>query len=143
MTKRSRKIPFEKARPVGGRVKVMLEPPERLSDIIEMVEDNRDKEALAKEWGIIVEMGDDAFSDNSPNPDKRIKVGDLAIFGRYSGRGTQDPNNKDVYYRWLSDVDIDSVIDKEELDSSGYNSEYAKVGIKEVSAAIKYAREAK
>lgn len=141
MTNRTRLIPFHRARPVGGRVKIILEPPERLSDIIEVVDVNADKEAATKEWGIIVEMGDDAFGPNSPNPDSKVKVGDLAVFNKYAGRGRADPNNKNVYYRTMNDIEVDEIVNKEILEEVGYDSSYAKKGIAEVKLAIDFQRD--
>lgn len=143
MTNKTRKIPFHKIRPLGGHVKVILEPLERLSDILEVVDNDRNKESMAREWGIIVELGTTAFSEVSPTPDHHVKVGDLAVFIRYAGQSMTDPEDKTIVYRMMNDTEIWGIVPKETLEAEGYDSSYAKQGLPEVVRAVRHSREAR
>jgi co-chaperonin GroES (HSP10) len=136
MSKRTRVIPFHKGVPVGGRVTVILEPEEKLSDILEVVTDNPDREKYTREVGIITKIGPGAFGPHSPNPDPDVKVGDMAVFKKYAGHGFEDPNDKTIIYRTMNDDEVWQRIPKEVLEEVGYDSSYTNVDEKKQNSAL-------
>ncbi len=130
MNKRSKKIPFHETLAVGGTIKVLLEPADRLSDIIDVVQLDTDKgvEELTREWGIIVDISPGAFGGQSPKPDSRIKVGDMVIFKKYQGHTFTDPNNDQVNYKFINDDQVWGFIPKSKLEEYGYDHTYAAEG---------------
>lgn len=117
-------IPWEKVKPVGARVRVVLEPLESLSSVLIVVNKDSDAESLAREHGIILEIGEGAFDANSPNPDSDIKVGDLAIFRQYAGMSFKNRDEKTII-RIMNDTEVWGRIDKEDLAKTGYDVSYA------------------
>lgn len=136
--KRTHLIPWHTIRPVGGRVKVALEPQEKLSDIIEIVNNEQNEEKYTREHGIIMEIGEGAFGPSTPNPDDKIKAGDMAIFKKYAGHGFERKDDGTVI-RVMNDTEIWAYIPKEELDKVGYDASYSiSEGSKQLMDLINY-----
>jgi len=75
---------------------------------IELPQDNRDKEQMAQQKGLLIAKGGNAFSDwNDPKP----LIGDTVMFGKYAGYNI---TSNDEIYRVLNDKDISVIINSEE-----------------------------
>lgn len=131
------KIPFHLMHPLSGSLKVLLEPPEKLSDLIEVVDTQYEREKFTQQWGIILEIGPDTFS-----PRDRVRVGDMAVFDKYSGSKLDDPNNPGISYRTMKVEECFSFISKEDLDANGYDRSYVKKGahVRQLVAALDHVK---
>lgn len=75
---------------------------------IELPQDNRDREQMAQQKGMLIAKGGNAFSDwNEPTP----KLGDTVMFGKYAGYNIA--SNEEIY-RVLNDKDISAIISNKE-----------------------------
>jgi len=94
--------------PKGHRVLILPDPVEEVtqSGIILSVGENRDRERLAQLKGIIVELGNTAWSDQ---PSPWAEVGNHVIFGKYSGLIYKGDDDKE--YRIINDLDVVAIVD--------------------------------
>jgi chaperonin GroES len=92
-------------KPTGHRVLVKVEQVERKTESGIIIADiTADKEQLGQDAGIVVELGNTAYSDQS---ESWCKVGDYVKFGRYAGQIIRPKESLDgVEYRVLNDLDI-------------------------------------
>lgn len=96
--------------PVGSRVLILpMEVEEKTQGgIIISHGQLKDREDMANTTGIVVELGEDAYSDyNSP----WCKVGDRVIFAKYSGLLYLGKDDKK--YRVINDTDITGTLDSD------------------------------
>lgn len=73
---------------------------------IVLTEATANKEKMGCDAGVVLDMGEDAYSEYN---DKRIKVGSVVLFARYAGAivpGTEDRE------RILNDTDIYGIADE-------------------------------
>ena len=92
-------------KPTGHRVLVKVTKVEEISQGgIIIPKDVTKREQLGQDGGIVVEVGNTAYSDQeSP----WCKVGDYVKFGRYAGQLISPKEAKDgIEYRVLNDLDI-------------------------------------
>ena len=92
-------------KPTGHRVLVKVDQVERTTKSGIIIHDaTADKEQIGQDGGIIVELGNTAYSDQS---DSWCKVGDIVKFGRYAGQLIRPSESDDgIEYRVLNDLDI-------------------------------------
>ena len=91
--------------PTGHRVLVKVDQVERTTKSGIIIHDvTADKEQIGQDGGVVVELGNTAYSDQS---DSWCKVGDYVKFGRYAGQLLRPTESEDgVEYRVLNDLDI-------------------------------------
>lgn len=89
--------------PVGHRVLVLPEQIESVTPggIIVHTETQKNREALAQMYGIVVAMGDTCFADQ---PTPWCEVGDRVSFGKYSGLIYTGVDEQ--VYRVVNDLDV-------------------------------------
>jgi co-chaperonin GroES (HSP10) len=99
-------------KPTGHRVLVRVEQVERKTESGIIIADiTADKEQLGQDSGIVVELGNTAYSDQETH---WCKVGDYVKFGRYAGQLIRPNETNDEHeYRVLNDLDI--VLTKEKV----------------------------
>ena len=103
-------------KPTGHRVLVKVEQVEKVTEGgIIIPEDVTKREQLGQDGGIVVEVGNTAYSDQEA---PWCKVGDFVKFGRYAGQLIVKKESDDgVEYRVLNDLDICLVQDLTKGDS--------------------------
>lgn len=75
---------------------------------IELPNDNKDREQMAQQRGMIVNVGGNAFSDwNGEIP----AIGDTVMFAKYAGYNIE--SNGEIH-RMLNDKDISAIVSKKE-----------------------------
>ena len=91
-------------KPTGHRVLVRVEQVERTTESGIIIADiTADKEQLGQDSGVVVELGNTAYSDQS---EPWCKVGDYVKFGRYAGQLIRPKESLDgIEYRVLNDLD--------------------------------------
>jgi co-chaperonin GroES (HSP10) len=91
--------------PTGHRVLVRVEQVERTTESGIIIADiTADKEQLGQDGGVVVELGNTAYSDQS---EKWCKPGDYVKFGKYAGQLIRPKEALDgIEYRVLNDLDI-------------------------------------
>ena len=91
--------------PTGHRVLVRVEQVERKTESGIIIADvTADKEQLGQDAGVVVELGNTAYSDQESH---WCQVGDYVKFGRYAGQLIRPSESDDgVEYRVLNDLDI-------------------------------------
>lgn len=95
--------------PVGHRVLVLPEQIEETTEsgIILHTASQREREALAQMYGLVVAMGDSCFADQKS---QWCKVGDRVSFGKYSGLIYTGKDEKT--YRVINDLDIVAIVEE-------------------------------
>jgi chaperonin GroES len=98
-------------KPTGHRVLILVEEIERKTESGIIIADiTADKEQLGQDAGIVVELGNTAYSDQSQ---PWCKVGDKVKFGRYAGQIISKKQSDDgLEYRVLNDLDVVLVKEK-------------------------------
>lgn len=74
---------------------------------IELPQDNRDREQMAQQKGVLIAKGGNAFSDWVG---EKPLVGDTVMFAKYAGYNI---TSNDEVYRVINDKDISAIIGKE------------------------------
>ena len=92
-------------KPTGHRILVRVEQVERKTESGIIIADiTADKEQIAQDAGIVVEVGNTAYSDQS---EQWCQVGDYIKFGRYAGQVIRPKEADDeVEYRVINDLDV-------------------------------------
>lgn len=92
-------------KPTGHRVLVRVEQVERKTESGIIISDiTADKEQIAQDSGVVVDLGNTAYSDQS---EPWCKVGDYVKFGRYAGQVIRPKEALDgVEYRVINDLDV-------------------------------------
>jgi chaperonin GroES len=92
-------------KPTGHRVLVKVEQVERKTESGIIIADiTADKEQIAQDAGIVVEVGNTAYSDQS---EKWCDIGDYIKFGRYAGQVIRPrESNDEIEYRVINDLDV-------------------------------------
>lgn len=92
-------------KPTGHRILVRVEQVERKTESGIIIADiTADKEQIAQDAGIVVEVGNTAYSDQS---EQWCEVGDYIKFGRYAGQVIRPKEADDeVEYRVINDLDV-------------------------------------
>lgn len=95
----------------GHRVLVLPDQVETktASGIITSTGDFTDREQMAQMKGVVVSIGNTAWSDQT---EAWAEVGDEVIFAKYSGATYEGTDN--LNYRIVSDLDIVAVLDKKD-----------------------------
>lgn len=95
--------------PVGHRVLVLPEQIDETTDsgIVLMTESQKEREALAQMYGIVVAMGDSCYADQ---PSAWCKVGDRVSFAKYSGLLYTGADEQE--YRVINDLDIVAIVEE-------------------------------
>jgi chaperonin GroES len=98
-------------KPTGHRVLIRVEEIERKTESGIIIADiTADKEQLGQDAGVVVELGNTAYSDQSQ---PWCKVGDNVKFGRYAGQIISKKQSDDgLEYRVLNDLDVVLVKEK-------------------------------
>ena len=99
-------------KPTGHRVLVRVEEVERKTESGIIIADiTADKEQLGQDAGVVVEIGNTAYSDQQA---PWCQVGDNVKFGRYAGQIiSKKQSNDGLEYRVLNDLDIVLVKEKD------------------------------
>ena len=89
--------------PVGHRVLVLPEQVDEVTEsgIVLMTASQKEREALAQMYGLVVAMGNTCYNDQ---PAPWCKVGDRVSFAKYSGLLYTGLDEKE--YRVINDLDI-------------------------------------
>lgn len=97
--------------PVGHKILVLPDKVEQTTEsgIITTVGEKLKQEELAQTEGVLVAIGNNAWSDQK---EPWAKVGDRVIFAKYAGHNREGRDGK--LYRILNDLDIGAVILGEE-----------------------------
>lgn len=92
-------------KPTGHRVLVKVEKVERTTEGGIIIPDAiSDKEQLGQDGGVVIELGNTAYSDQK---EPWCKPGDYVKFGRYAGQLIRPKEASDgIEYRVLNDLDI-------------------------------------
>ena len=92
-------------KPTGHRILVRVEQVERKTESGIIIADiTADKEQIAQDAGIVVEVGSTSYSDQS---EKWCEVGDYIKFGRYAGQLVRPSESADEReYRVINDLDV-------------------------------------
>jgi chaperonin GroES len=92
-------------KPTGHRVLVRVDQVERKTESGIIIADvTADKEQLGQDSGIVVELGNTAYADQS---DAWCKVGDYVKFGKYAGQIIRPSESLDEReYRVINDLDV-------------------------------------
>lgn len=69
-------------------------------------------EHLAKEEGIVMELGPDVFIDSGPTTEAQVKIGDTVVFARYAGKQLTPDDGQGNELRVMRDVDIHCVVEE-------------------------------
>lgn len=95
--------------PCGHRVLILPENIEDVtaSGIIMYTATQRDREALAQMYGVVVEMGGNCYMDQ---PSPWCKVGDRVSFAKYSGLVYKGLDEKE--YRVINDLDVVAIVEE-------------------------------
>lgn len=96
--------------PCGWRILVLPREIEETTEsgIIINTESNRERESMANTTGIVIEMGDECYSDMlSP----WCKLGDKIIFAKYAGLMYLGKDGK--RYRVINDKDVTGTLDED------------------------------
>ena len=92
-------------KPTGHRVLVRVEQVERTTESGIIIADvTANKEQLGQDAGIVVELGNTAYADQS---EPWCKVGDYVKFGKYAGQLIRPSESLDEKeYRVINDLDV-------------------------------------
>ena len=95
--------------PVGHRVLILPEQIEETSSggIVLMTASQKDREALAQMYGLVVAMGTTCFADQ---PSAWCQVGDRVSFAKYSGLLYTGLDEQE--YRVINDLDIVAIVEE-------------------------------
>ena len=95
--------------PVGHRVLVLPEQVDEVTEsgIVLMTASQKEREALAQMYGLVVAMGNTCYNDQ---PAPWCKVGDRVSFAKYSGLLYTGLDEKE--YRVINDLDIVATVEE-------------------------------
>ena len=95
--------------PVGHRVLILPEQIDEVTDsgIVLMTASQKEREALAQMYGLVIAMGNTCYSDQ---PSPWCKVGDRVSFAKYSGLLYTGLDDKE--YRIINDLDIVATVEE-------------------------------
>ena len=95
--------------PAGHRVLILPEQVDEITDsgIVLMTASQKEREALAQMYGLVVAMGNTCYNDQ---PAPWCKVGDRVSFAKYSGLLYTGLDEKE--YRVINDLDIVATVEE-------------------------------
>lgn len=109
MTKKINEVLDFKRVPLWEHVVVKLDPPEKISAGGIILPDADSRKHMGSETGVVVAIGPDAWE--ATGSEGQVKIGDRVLFKRYAGiDATLKGENKDEFYRVMSDKDIALII---------------------------------
>jgi len=93
-------------------VKINKQEFEKSAGGIVFVQSTIEKEAMAKEEGTIIALGEDMFPDSLASNRPDIKVGDVIAFARYAGKQLVKEDSEGNEIRVMLDKDILAVVEE-------------------------------